>query len=260
MSDNNMARKHLLGVSVILSVLLVGTLSLPSQAESITFKNGSYPTVAYNGTDSTSLFPGDPNGNYGADPYLHLGYSTSDRRALIRFDVSALSGQYSQINSITLNLYTHTDYGSDTLLAYQVTSANASWIAGTGNGTLVAGAATWADLANPSTPWADSPGLGTPGIDYVNTLLASAAYTISTPLNAAVSLNFTGSPAALTTLINTWLTAGQNGGLLLRNNNTGEIDPYSSAPYNTVNTPSYTPALIITYTPIPEPASLGLRE
>src|SRR5215813_5342983 len=101
-------------VAALVSVFAVLMLALPARAVLVSFQDGVSPTGGYTGAEDTSLFSVDPNSNYGADPRDHLGQGGDVRSILMRFDVSALSGLYSRINSVTLNLSTLQAYGSDT--------------------------------------------------------------------------------------------------------------------------------------------------
>jgi hypothetical protein len=231
--------------------------------------------------------------NFAHDFVGSYGGGTGDgqtRRTLLRFDVSSLAGLYSQINSITLNLYPQGFDGApsasgDVLQVFQITTGNASWSesANAGNNATT-GDSSWLfqvhSNSNPAGPftgtrWAGdaattndgtNDGLTVSGIDYNATALASAGYDPTTPINNNAiplggGLSFGGGSAALTALINTWLTPGQNAGLLLRAQNEATandeiiwINSFEGASAAS----GLRPALVITYTEIPEPASVAL--
>jgi hypothetical protein len=231
----------------------------------------------------------DLSAAYDSWPFHYVGSyggGASDgqtRRTLVRFDVSALAGQYSQITSITLNLYPHSYDGqstnfTNTLEVYQVATANAAWTEsdkpGTGAGV---GDSSWNFQVHgaPGTRWAGdaattndgtNDGLSVAGTDYTATPLATVAYgpavgTVfndpNTPLGGG--LTFTGTPAALTALINTWLTPGQNAGLFIKaSNETSSDNQIIRLNTNETATINLRPELVVEYTPIPEPASVAL--
>jgi hypothetical protein len=228
--------------------------AVPARAATITFQG---PLVS----QDTSLNTTGPDASGGADASLIAGtFSNFLYRSLLRFDVSALAGQYSQINSITLKLVPIGTFGTGgaggTLDVFGVSAGNESWVAGGSTNPGAAGEATWNHLARPSTSWVGNGGVGG-GAD--GTLWGTAPFTVgmtidfTTPLNGGIA--FTGGSAALTALINSWI-AGPNGGLLLRSANEAEttqrIDFYSSE-----GNPPSTPALVVDYT-VPEPASVLL--
>lgn len=247
-------------------------------AESVTFKDGnSTPFVGgtYAGTQDNGMFAGETNNNYGAGTFFDVGDAGAFgnvRRSLIRFDVTALAGQYSQINSITLNVYPqdHTDVlgpgtNTNTMQVFEINTLNGAWLEGTTAGAPQNGSPSWGNLAyDPTTPtpWVGGGGLGTPGTGYDATPLGSTVWNGSTPNNDAgnpfsISL-LTGNTAALTSLINDW-SSGSNPGMLLR----GLNEPGNAYVVMRVNsadngTAALRPELIIDYTPIPEPASIGL--
>jgi hypothetical protein len=251
-----------------------------SYADVIRFRDASQPAPTYTGAQDAGLFASTPNTNYGAETFFDVGDAGQFggvRHAVVRFDISALAGQYNQINSITLNIFPSdvTDVlgpgtNTNTLQVFKVANANSGWTEGVNVGTTaLTGESTWNNRNHPSTAWAGSAGLGTAGTDYDSTALASAAWTSATPVNNSGSplgggLTFGLNAAARKALIDQWTGAapGGNGGVFLRAlNEPGTGGGYyvqmrvRSSEFGTVN---LRPELVIDYTPVPEPASMSL--
>src|SRR5690606_24151988 len=82
--------------------------------------------------------------NWGLYPTMQLGKAPSGnpRETVMRFDVSALNGNYSSITAVTLRLHIPSNSavvvenaGTDrTIVAYRLADANASWLEGVGVG------------------------------------------------------------------------------------------------------------------------------
>jgi hypothetical protein len=215
--------------------------------------------------------------------------------------VSALGGIPNlQVNSITLRLYS---VGVDSFWnnagatlypeIHPITAANRNWEEGIGDPThggdgLVVdpGKNSWGAKVTGITngvpyaiePWAGSPGLSTPGVDYDDTLKASRSLTkanIQTN-GAPVDFTFSGNSTQLTSLINSWLEDNyvlhrDNPGLLFFNPAANPLAPdlnqrfmfYSRHPWTTENSwpapnPSWVPQLIVNYSVVPEPGALAL--
>ncbi|MGB6220451.1 DNRLRE domain-containing protein, partial [Haloferula sp.] len=184
-----------------------------------------------------------------------------EENSVLSFDVSALSGLYSSIDSITLRLTIskiddnngNTTYVDITNNIYAVSAANRDWDEG---------AATWNNKAA-ATPWAGSAGLATAGTDYVNTLLASHTFlSVSAPTNGTtIDFGFGGD---LTGLIDGWLVdnvdnSQSNPGLLISDPSFRTDAKLRTVYHSTEATNSdFHPELIVTYTPVPEPSSMLL--
>lgn len=134
---------------------LFGVASAAS-AEVVAFRNGASNTFVtnYGGTEDTFL-----NSNTGAE---HTGYGAltasltgretivatglvTYRTALTRFDLSAMQGQYSSINSATLTYYqaeTGVQFPDFEFGVHEVSAANGAWVEGT-SATGVAGNPDW---------------------------------------------------------------------------------------------------------------------
>jgi hypothetical protein len=227
--------------------------------------------------DNTLLGGNHANTNFGVGCHFLIvgGFAGGDERAIIGFDVSALSGQFSSIEAITLRLTAGADAAADNTLTNQVfaiSAENRDWTeghahscGGGANGTTV-GDSTWNERhlgTSPGlngTPWEGSAGLSTAVADYDDTLLASNAFTAipdNLPnLGDVIDFTFTGSSTELTNLINAWLddnvtNSQPNPGLIL-------LDPAGpSADHNErvgflsreVSDADQRPHLIVTYTP-----------
>jgi hypothetical protein len=227
--------------------------------------------------DITMLAGAFQNSNYGGCEQIAVGgiYPSGapggDERVIIGFDVNALSGQFSSIDAITLRIVVFKNVSSvNTLMeqVFAVSAANRDWTEGNGRcggvntGPTAIGDSTWSQRHLGSTPWAGSPGLGIASIDYVDTLLASRTFTAA-PDNLpnagdTIDFTFTGSPAELKSLIDTWLVdnvtnSQPNPGLLLLDTNgpNGAIGTQERVVAHSREsvTPALRPQLIVTYTP-----------
>ncbi|MCH2581831.1 MAG: hypothetical protein MK133_11640, partial [Planctomycetes bacterium] len=134
---------------------------------------------SYNGTHDTFLRNGSAFGggmsNFGSCPTIESNEGA--RIGLIRFDVSALEGQFTEIESVTLRLCRQNAPATGGTAAYRLAAANSAWREGGNCGGTVLGGnrheATWTHLADyggfPAAPasWASrTPGPTTAGIDY----------------------------------------------------------------------------------------------
>jgi hypothetical protein len=272
------------------SLAMATALGVPcglSSAAVIVFKQGASVVAPqssinipnYQGTDDTTLlnngFPNEFDSNYGARGNVLVGAiqsGTAARHGLIRFDVAALQNKYYSIDAITLRFYTQgPTAASNTVNLFRVkpgtgTSGNGEWVEGINNGGGPNGVSTWREKKKGQINWAGSLGMSTVGTDYVggaaNAPLATAAYGPATGTNAAFNLNVTG--INLTTLINQWISAEVNNTFGNSRNEGFFLRPQLVVP-NTqlalwstegaVGVNAFAPELIITYTPLPEPAT-----
>jgi len=241
------------------------TLALPAGAASISLTATG---------DNTILDGSLDDDNYG-DFVIASGTAGSlTQRSILRFDVSALDGLYSTIDSITLRLFYWDDsspgFGTEevTTNVHAITAANRAWIAGTSTGGAGAGESTWNNLAHSATPWAGSAGLSTAGTDYDSTVLGSQTIDLSDlpAAGTAFDFTFTGTSAALTALIDTWMVdnvdnSQANPGLLMRDPDPtfdlGERNRFVASSMEDANA-ALRPELIVNYTVIPEPATMSL--
>lgn len=248
---------------------LLGVFGIASaaSAEVVAFRNGASNTLVtnYGGTEDTFL-----NSNTGAE---HAGYGAltaaltgretivasglvTYRTALTRFDLSAMQGQYSSINSATLTYYqaeTGVQFADFEFGVHEVSAANGAWVEGT-SATGVAGNPDWEHLSHATQTWAGSPGMQSPGVDYVTPALATGTYTAG---GAGSDRN--GTPYNFTlpvALIEEWI-AGDNPGVVLQKTDltTDGLFQFRTSEFTTI---ALRPMLTIDYTPIPEPAGLAV--
>jgi hypothetical protein len=239
------------------------------------FPAGAEPMTFTAAGDNTILNGSLANDNYGNfNPISSGTVANYTQRSILRFDVSALDGLYSSVDSITLRLFyaDDTTAGAGTAVVttdvHAITAANRAWIEGTSVGGAGTGESTWNNLSHNATSWAGSAGLGTAVTDYDSTVLGSETIDLSNlpAAGTAFDFTFTGTSAALTALIDTWMVdnvdnSQDNPGLLLR-----DPDPVLAAgQFNRVTSHSTEyadaalhPQLIVNYTAIPEPSTTAL--
>jgi hypothetical protein len=227
--------------------------------------------------------------------------SGMDLRCIQRYDVSSLGGIPNlRVDSISIRLYSvgvdsFWNNGGSTLHPefHPISAANRNWEEGVGDPThggdgLVVdpGKNSWGAKVTGITdgvpyaiePWAGSPGLRTPGVDYDDTLKAGRTLTKSQIQNCGTPIDFTfsGTSDQLTGLINSWLQDNyvqhrDNPGLVFFN---PVPDPfvsglnqrfmfYSRHPWTTENSwpapdPGWVPQMTVTYSQAPEPGTLVL--
>lgn len=237
-------------VTALLAAGAAAAFSAGASAATITFQNG---LNGYAGT-SDAFVPANDH-NYGGNTSVDF-YTTSKGviyPAIIRFDVSSLNGVASSVNSATLILYEEktSNLSPDTFPVdvYTVNANDAGWVQGTGssgNGLAVStGDSTGLHLHYPSTNWASGGAFGTG--DYSASSVASYTYSNlvanGTPINISLP----------TSVAQGWIT-GANAGLALVNPSNADPAFYSSE----YGTQSVRPALVIDYTPVPEPVTGSL--
>jgi hypothetical protein len=271
-------------VGVVAFLTSLATVSSSASAAVATFKDNDPNTFGgTTGTADKSIFR-DLDADYSNVIYDYIGAfgggtgAGQTRRTLLRFDVSSLAGQYTQINSITLNLYpdvyddgtvgTNTAW-SNTLEVYEIATANAGWNESNKQGSSAGtGDSSWLFKSHPSTAWAGgtgaNAGLSVAGTDYNATPLATALFGAGTVVNNNAvplggGLTFAGTPAQLTALINAWVNPATNGGLFLKASNEATItDTIMRLNAGEDADATLRPALVINYTPVPEPSALGV--
>jgi hypothetical protein len=106
---------HHVSVAQFLCLLVATYASEVSvaRANAVTFKNGTSFSVGannvvnYAGTQETVRNWNAPNNNYGGWIDWNLGLNSAGHLddGIVRFDVTAMSGQFSQINSVTLRMF-----------------------------------------------------------------------------------------------------------------------------------------------------------
>ena len=243
-------KKSLLGVCL-------GLLGLANQADVMVFQQG---VNGYSGTEDTMLTSdaARQHHNWGAYGLLYAGPSvrTGEEvdRSLIRFDVSALDGQYSSINSITLRLAI-ASIGADavgpgnSVDLMLVGVANSDWQEGSSINSQELGAASWAYKAESGVEWFGGPGLGSTG--------ASSAFGISTTYQSSTTGFFDLTHSDLSTVDGLFLRLRGGRSFLLKTtdettNGDRDIAWYSSESPNV----AFRPQLIVDFVPVPEPRFL----
>ena len=165
-----------------------GLFASPVHALQIVFKNGTdidVPEVGisitdYQGTYDVGLFGSASISNFGGGGMMQA--NSGNATSMIRFDVSALAGKFSTINSVTLRLYPRVGGVSNgNTLVHRVSDLNSNWIEGDSFGGIVccpgnAQGANWHSsvgntnsgiFTNPSNVWAGNVAGGTfPGVDF----------------------------------------------------------------------------------------------
>jgi hypothetical protein len=225
-----------------------------------------------------------------------------DLRCIQRYDVSSLGGIANlRVDSITIRTFSagvldpFWNFSGATLHPeiYPITAANRDWFEGPANPPVggdgiyaVEGANCWnakvtglnSGVPFARVPWAGSPGLHTPGVDYDNMLKASRvlSYNDIKTLGQAVDFTFSGTSEQLTDLINSWLMDNytlhrDNPGVVFTNPVADPYAPdlnqrymfYSKHPWTPLDMwptyhPEWLPQLRITYSVVPEPGTLLL--
>ena len=216
--------------TAMLGLFVVGLMGGLAPAEVVSFQQGvdnefvDDPENGYQGTDDSTVHSGnraDQNaGTYHVGPVGLSPWGGHVSRGLLRFDLSAMAGQYSDINSVSLKLYSDSKKVSpQTFSLYAIKPANADWLEGTVQWAAETGSSCWNykayDEAEP-TAWAGSEGLGTPDVDYYATALGTFGTTEGGLVEAGL-----GGIAGLTLkdLIDQWSgSQANNAGLLVLNN------------------------------------------
>jgi hypothetical protein len=246
-----------------------------------------------------------------------VGYGM-DLRCFQRYDVSALAGIPNlRVDSISLTVYSigsnydpfWSQNNNQVTLhpeIHPISRANGDWVEGAGDPvylgdgvTPVDGATCWNAKDTASTyydahgvrhytasarePWAGSPGLHTPDVDYDSTLTAKRTLTksdLDPPPGQTVkpiTFNFTGTSAQMTDLIDSWLDDYANNrpnpGLvfmnIVENDDFADLNQrlqfYSKHslhgpgdPDGGVFHPEWLPKLTINYSVVPEPSTIVL--
>lgn len=248
----------------------LGALAIPADAETLVFQEGKAIEALgidnYTGSSTLTLIStaSYATKNYGRSTSLTLGKGSNgeERKALLRFDVSALANFEGTITSVTLTLTAISQQaaisnGNTTLQLnlYQIADANAGWVQGNGQGSSELGSASYNYKAIATTTWAGSAGLGTPGTDYVDSVIdgTHTVYggTSITPTQYSWEL-----PVSL---LQSWIS-GTNAGLLLTVTGFDDLElkdivGFASNRYTNID---YRPMLTITYTPVPETPLAGV--
>ncbi len=245
-----------------------------SDAQTVSFRDGvetPFLGGTYSGTQDTVLVNNALNGfgqsagsfNFGGRDHFQVGpfNNNSARNSLIRFDVTALSGNVGSVTAVTLRLTVPNTgslsggvdvEGMNTLELHRLTPANTGWVEGTSTGAEVDGVSTW-DRRIQGTPqqWG-SPGANLAGTDYFTPVLATQTFDGSTTPGSTLDFVFND-----VSFMDDWM-AGDNAGLILRASNFSMGPNRIGLASSEFPTISMRPELIVSFTPVPEPSCVLL--
>ncbi len=240
-------------IGLVIAVVVTALSASSSLAAGIfTFQQGvdGYTSAGdtYVQGDNRGVAPQTPQPNdQRLGVYERESSLNNSTRALLRFDnLTGFTGSQIQAGvSLTVTVHDNNGGTPGTWSLYAISIANAGWTPAN---------ATWDNL-NQSAPtaWAGTPGLSSPGTDYVATPVASLAFDAQA---AGTQLVFNLTSAGVAIVANWVDNPSQNGGFLLRldgpqdqNRNDGiwsaEAPTLSDRPLLTVALPEpTTPALL----------------
>lgn len=265
MRTKNFARISKLWI-VVGAIAALGTASASRNA----FATTIFSTTSI--ADMTLFGGGNANENNGQSPNLAAGSNGGvGNRALLRFDLTLLesavtSGYTLDVQSVKLNLFTSGSSTGVTLGVYEIAQSNIGWSEGT-NVTLAAaapaGSSTWNNRINsPATAWTGGAGLGGIGGSGYGSALATVVAPTTSTNGTQITFAFTGTSAALTALIDGWLTySGDEINLLVRRTeaeNSSNVRAIVASSQH--GTSSWHPELEIEYNlvPVPEPGTFAM--
>ncbi len=256
-----MLTKHWTGM---LGAVCLAWIAGATQATVISYQQGGDNALVsgYSGAQDAELSSQFPNSQFGiSNGYFRVGETGRGAQVLhglMRWDLSSLAGQYSAINSITLTYFDDSSYetgtnGGGEATVFALKPANAAWVEND---------VTWNNqVQGGAMAWAGSGGASTAGVDYDSTPLCDYLYVANGP---AIYKTITLSGHAglsLTDLVDQWSgDQANNAGYLFRSNTEGSTYTYDYLHVNGKEnaTLANRPMLTIDYTPVPEPAMLGL--
>lgn len=230
---------------IAFSLVMLAMLSqLDARGDTVTISGG------VSGENNTLISGGAGNSDFGTDSAIELGsdFEGDDVRSILRFDLSSVAG-YSIENAllqVTLQS-TSGSFSNETVYLYQISEANAGWTPGEGDGYPSSGSSAWNDLSDPGVPWAGSPGLSTPGTDYVATPLG----TISVNSTDSVGTTYTFALADTSYMAGWASNPATNAGFLLVAPGLEGI-PNANINFNSCDAGSGQPDLLAA---VPEPGS-----
>ncbi len=222
---------------------------------------------AYDGIEDT--FVGNYNSiwenfNFGQRHEFSISGSSGNlKNTLMRFDVTSMAGEYSEITSVTLRLYFSNPLGNTgSISVYPLMEANSGWVEGPGGAITTAnvhpGSSTWNEILRGNHGYYDAPngtgtlwaggsnGAGVAGVDHEATAIATIALDGTEVAGQAVDLVFTD-----LSLVEDWIS-GTNYGIVLKGQTGDFIFHSSEANLVDEGNQIYQPQLIFGYTPIPE--------
>lgn len=162
-------------------------------------------------------------------------------KTLIRFDLSSIPSS-AICTAATLKLTASQNNSAKIYNIHKITDANGDWIEGTKAGaTAGIGEPCYQFKKYNSIAWAGSAGLGTAGIDFVDTVIATT--TSITTANNIMEIPFN---ADGLTVLQSWFGSTTNNGLIFT---TSTIGSYTNLLFHSgeATTESYRPILSITY-------------
>lgn len=211
------------------------------------------------------------NVNWGSGTSLSVGQNgvnpaNLNYRTMQRFDVSALTGNYSSIDSATIT-FRHTSKAklaagqTLTLNLFLLDNTNAAWVEGIDIATTptTTQGATWNNLSagdSGSTAWSGGAGIGNSTASVgISTLVDTVAITNDDAvIGGTVTFNLN---AAALTQIDSWATGGSNAGFFLTSTEDQDVQNvaiFASREHAT----DAGPTLSVDYTVIPEPSTAAL--
>ena len=248
---------------VCLGFVSVGLLAQPVSANLVTFQEGGNNifVAGYAGTDDNQIMDpgtGFQDANIGGRNAIQVGNASSitTRRSILRFGgLGVMAGSYASIDAariILTKVNGPTGGGTDGMEMYAISDNNADWVEGVSQFVVTAGESSWNSKAHGTSLWIGGGGGGTLGA-LQDTLLGVSGNDAANTL-----YSFDLDPA----LVNQWIT-GVNAGVVIKE--LLEIDGAGSGTDLQIELGSAEfggqgdrPLLEITYTVIPEPATLGL--
>ena len=109
-------------------VALVAMCATGAQADIITFSgDGSAGLGDLYDNNIQDRISWSSTGNGGPNPELQLNENYRNRRALLRFDVSALAGTIVSVESVTLRMVLSRDYAGGNVAVNRILPADSSW-------------------------------------------------------------------------------------------------------------------------------------
>lgn len=273
--------RWMLGLAISVALVFAGSahadfvLNLQDGANGVGSDGSVFFAGNYDGTLSTRIREYN-NFDYGGAANMQVLYGAAGgTRSLVSFDLTSVAAYLNAHPEITVTGATITMYqqniggsGSFALNAYQITDANAGWGVGIGNGTnsppvLVSGATagykngvdntnTPGNPANSGTAWAGGHMLGSPGGAGLSNLIASITFDAAASTGTAYVFDIDSDGSLMTH----WMTVA-NAGVLFWQPDSGVTTP-AGFWGDKSTTAAYRPVLSITYTVVPEPASIGL--
>ena len=267
-----MNSKHMMALVGILAVILVVGTAL---ADEVSFQQGADNALVtnYQGQTDNMIVATYPTGNYGSYATNGVGSmpwanKNNPVRSIMRWDLSAMAGQYRDINAMSLTLYdSSSGLGtSGTVYVYALNPTNAEWVEGTQNDhSTETGSSCWDYTRYDTDAWAGTAGAGpagdtgTPNDDY--DYIALGTYSWSGRTNAGVDISLTGHAGlSLTDLVDQWSgDQAYNAGLILKADagseaSLGDRFAWRSADWTEI---SQRPLLTIDFY-VPEPTTLVL--